>query len=179
MVRSLGPQPAKPPNRQIVQDDAISAPKSLPDFALQRLVGHESPLCRTPGPPQHVLHLTQLDTLADHKLHKGAFSPAVDTHIIGTALATAHRLCLRPRHMHRSLSSQKVQIEKTNSMSAVVPEGEDQRNSGPASCPFDKRELLRVVHCGRFSCSTDVTARSYVLRRSYAHVIYGQQAHEE
>ena len=81
--------------------------------------------------------------------------------------------------MHRRLSSQKVQIEKTNSMSAVVPEGEDQRNSGPVSGPFDKTELLRVVHCGRFSCSTDVTARSYVLRRSYAHVIYGQQAHEE
>ena len=66
--------------------------------------------------------------------------------------------------MHRSLSSQKVQIEKTNFMSAVVPEGEDQRNGGPASGPFDKTELLRVVHCDRFSCSTDVTVRSAVER---------------
>ena len=93
-----------------------------------------------------------------------AFSPAVDTHIIGTALATAHRPFPRPRHAHLSLSSQKVQIEKTNSMSAV-PEGEDQRTGGPVSGPFaNKRELLRVVHCCRFSCSTDVTVRSAVAK---------------
>ena len=118
-----------------------------------------------PWAPEHVLHLTQLDTSADHKLQKGAFSPAVDTHITGTALATAHRPFPRPRHAHLSLSSQKVQIEKTNSMSAV-PEGEDQRTGGPVSGPFaNKRELLRVVHCCRFSCSTDVTVRSAVERR--------------
>ena len=87
------------------------------------------------------------------------------------------------RHVHLSLSSsQKVQIEKTSFMSAV-PEGEDQRNGGPASGPFDKTELLRMAHCGRFSCSADVTTMSYASRRSYVHVIYGQQQpaalHEE
>ena len=113
-----------------------------------------------PWASEHVLNRTQLDTSADHKLQNGAFSPAADTQITGTALATAHGPCPRPRHVHLSLSSQKVRIEKTNFMSAVVPEGEDKRKGGPASGPFDKTELLRVVHCDRFSCSTDVTVRS-------------------